>query len=88
MPLDPVKLQQAEAWVQTHCPLAGNTCPCCGGSTLGFGEIFSFVMVPGQGRPTGALPEPAPMVLPYFCADCGYVRLFSPVIMGIVTHVP
>jgi hypothetical protein len=83
MPLDPAVLRKAEAWISTRCPLIGKTCPCCGGGTLGFGEFSSLVRMPGQGLLPGTPPDSAAVVLPYFCGDCGFVRLFSPVVMGI-----
>jgi len=72
MPLDPQQRQTALDWLRDRVPI--NPCLICGAPEFSLGEIVNLATTG-----SGAVP-----CLTVTCKECGNVRLFSAVLMGLV----
>lgn len=79
MTLDPLTLQKTQAWLQAKCRGVG--CPCCGNNAWTVGDICTTLPVQGGVVQLGGTTIPT---VPIACTNCGYMRFFSAVIMGLL----
>ena len=80
MPLDKDQESTAKRWMEDKG--VSPRCSCCGEDRWELGEIISGAMYVEGGA---ALGGPNVPMLQYVCANCGCVRLFAAVHMGLVS---
>lgn len=80
MPLSPADVEKLNNWLRTKC--SAMICPCCGSSAWGLGELGT--MLPLQENVIQLHGDTTPAV-PILCHNCGYIRLFSAVVLGLLS---
>jgi predicted nucleic-acid-binding Zn-ribbon protein len=78
MALDPDDFEVAKTWLETHC--RNMACPCCGTNAWTIGDISTMLPLQGNAVQLGGTVTPTVSLA---CTNCGYMRFFSAVIMGL-----
>ncbi len=79
MSLDPDQLQKVHEWLQKKCALM--VCPCCNSTSWGVGELGTMLPIQDNNILFGGKCTPA---LPILCQNCGFIRLFSAIMIGLI----
>ncbi len=80
MPLDQNQIDKANAWFSGK--KVRNLCESCGGQQWSLGEVINGTIYAGGNLVVGG---PSVPMLQMACGNCGYIRLYSAVLMGLVS---